>query len=327
MRRREIVVLAASLAAFWPLVARAQQRQQRLLGFLSITSPDIAAPTLAAIWRGLTDTGYVDGQNAVGEYRFADNDYDRLPALAADLVKHPVDLIFAIGAIAAAAAKGATSTIPIVFLSADDPVKRGFVTSLARPGANLTGVSHLDIELTPKLVEIAAELPRRESGIALLVNPQNSLFMEAITELARQAAQKKDVLLHVERAESAGEIESAFASLARLRSGALVVPVNSFFASQRAQIAALAVRHAIPTISLARAYALAGGLISYGPDFPALHHQMGLYAGKILNGAKPADLPVEQPTKFELVINLKTAAALGITVPPTLLARADEVIE
>jgi putative tryptophan/tyrosine transport system substrate-binding protein len=281
---------------------------------------------LAAFYQGLSETGYAEGQNLVIEYRWAEGRYDRLPGLAADLVTRKVDVIVAAGGTPAArAAKSATSTIPIIFNSAD-PVGAGLVASFARPGGNLTGVSLLTIELMAKRLELLSELVPQARVIALLVNPTNPIT-ERITSDVQEAAHTKGVQLLILKASSESEIDAAFASLVQQHADALVVSTDPFFGSRREQLVALALRHAVPAIYEWREFAAAGGLISYGPSLMAAVRQVGIYAGKILKGEKPADLPVQQPTRFELVINLKTAKALGLTVPQTLLARADEVIE
>jgi putative tryptophan/tyrosine transport system substrate-binding protein len=280
---------------------------------------------VAAFLRGLSETGFVDGQNVAIEYRWAEGDYDRLAALAADLVRSKVDVIATLGIPSALAAKSATSTIPIVF-SVGDAVERGLVASLARPGGNLTGVSLLNVELTPKRLELISELVPQAGVIALLVNPNNPNTERTIRDM-EEAARAKRVQLHIVKAGTESEIDAAFASLVQLPAGALVVVGDPLFINRREQLVALASRHAVPAIYAFREYAAAGGLISYGTSFTAAYRQLGTYAGKILKGAKPADLPVEQPTRFELVVNLKTAKALGLTVPPSILARADEVIE
>ena len=273
------------------------------------------------------ETGYVEGQNLAIEYRWAEGRYDRLPALAADLVGRKVDLIVASGGPPSAlAAKNATSTIPIVFTAVGDPVGAGVVASLARPGGNLTGSSIMATELTPKRLELLSELVPQAGVIALLVNPNSAEAEPAIRE-AQEAARAKGMQLHILKASTEGEIDTAFASLVQRQAGALIVVNDPFFDGRVEQLVALASRYAVPAIYYSREFAASGGLISYAPSFTAAYHQAGIYAGKILKGAKPADLPVQQPTTFELVVNLKTAKALGLTVPQSLLARADEVIE
>jgi putative ABC transport system substrate-binding protein len=297
-----------------------------VIGYLNGGSRGPSNPFVAAFHEGLGEAGYVEGQNLTIEYRWAEGNYDRLPALAAELVGRKVDLIAASGGIASAvAAKTATSTIPIVFIGGD-PVELGLVASLARPGGNLTGVSILTVELASKQLELLTELAPRTGLVALLVNPNNPVT-EPLTRDVQQAARAKGVQLQILKASSESEIDAAFASLVQRHAGALIVAGDPFFNNRRDQIVALAARHAVPAIYFGRELAAAGGLISYGPSFTAAFRQFGTYAGKILKGAKPADLPVQQPTKFELVINLKTANALGLTVPQSLLARADEVIE
>jgi len=260
------------------------------------------------------------------EYRWAEGRYDRLPALAADLVHRKVDVIVTVGTPSALAAKSATSTIPIVFSVGSNPVELGFVASLARPGGNLTGVSILVGELMPKRLELLSELAPQAGVIALLVNPNNAIS-ERIMGDVQEAAHAKGVQLHIMKAGTESEIDAAFATLGQLHIGALLVGTDGFFRSRREQLVALASRHAIPAIYESRQFAAAGGLISYGPSLTALNRQVGIYVGKILKGAKPADLPVHQPTTFELVVNLNTAKALGLAVPPSILARADEVID
>ena len=328
MNRRELILLLGG-ALTAPRALCAQQKAMPVIGVLGSASPRggaASAPSVTALRQGLSETGYVEGQNLAIEYRSAEGHYDRLPALAADLVGRKVDVIATSGgASSALAAKAATSTIPIVFVAAD-PVGVGLVASLARPGRNLTGFSILSSELTPKRLELLSELVPQARVIALLVN-QNSPSAERLIGDVQEAARAKRVELPILKAGTESEIDAAFASLAQLQAGALVVGADPFFNSRREQLVALASRHAVPAIYGVRENVAAGGLISYGASLTAVFRQLGIYAGKILKGAKPADLPVEQPTKFELVINLKTANALALTIPQAILTRADEVIE
>jgi putative tryptophan/tyrosine transport system substrate-binding protein len=326
MNRREFLFLVAGAMTVARAI-RAQQKQKGMpvIGYLHYASPGPNAPNVAAFHRGLSETGYVEGQNVAIEYRWAEGRYDRLPALATDLAGRKVDVIVAAGPPSARAAKSATSTIPIVFASAD-PVGEGLVASLARPGGNLTGISALSTELTPKRLELLSELVPQIRVTALLVNPNNPTA-ESIIGDVQGAARAKVVQLHILKAGAESEIDTAFATLVQLQVGALIVGADPFFFSRRGQLVELAARHALPAIYESREFATAGGLISYGSSLAAAYRQTGIYAGKILKGAKPTDLPVEQPTTFELVINLNTAKALGLTVPPLILARADEVIE
>jgi ABC-type uncharacterized transport system substrate-binding protein len=326
MKRREFLFsLAGAMTAAGAL--RAQQKAVPVIGFLGGVSPGGPFPLfVAALREGLSETGYVEGQNVSIEYRWAEGHYDRLPALAADLVARKVDVILALGDEPAHAAKSATSTIPIVFLIGADPTVSGLVGSLARPGANLTGVTFMMAELTPKRLELLSELVPRAGVIALLVNPNNR-NAERNMQDAQDAARAKGVQLPILNAGTDGEIDDAFADLVRLHAGALLVAADPFFGSRRGQLVGLAARYAVPAIYFAHEFAAAGGLISYGSSVTGTYRQAGTYAGRILKGAKPADLPVQQPTTFELVVNLNTAKALGLTVPPSILARADEVIE
>jgi putative ABC transport system substrate-binding protein len=325
MNRRELMLLlGGAMTPARPL--RAQQRAMPVIGFLGSTSPGPFEPLLAAFHQGLSEAGYIGGQNVAIEYRWADGHYDRLPELAADLVGGKVDVIAAASGPAALAAKNATSTIPIVFAGGADPVGGGLVMSLARPGNNLTGFSVLTGELNPKRLELLSEVVPQAGVIALLVNPNNP-NAERISGDVRKAARDKRLQLHILKASTEGEINAAFASLVQLHAGALVVGADPFFTSRGDQLVALAARHAVPAIYFGSEFAAAGGLISYGPSVTGMYYQAGAYVGRILAGAKPADLPVQQPTRFELVINLSTAKSLGLTIPPSILARADEVIE
>jgi putative ABC transport system substrate-binding protein len=327
VQRREFITFIGGVATLgaWPLAAHAQQPAMPVIGFLHFASPDYR-PNAAEFLQGLSETGYVVGQNVAIEYRYAEGHYDRLPALAADLVDRKVDLIAAFGPPPARAAKNATSTIPIVFEVGTDAVADGLVASLARPGGNATGVSILFTQLTGKRLELLSELAPKVTQFAVLVNPNSSTAEPTIQE-AEQAGRAKGVQLVIVKAGTQSEIDAVFASLVQLHVGALVVGADPFFDSRRAQFVALAARYAIPTIYFTREFTASGGLISYGTNLTTIYRLVGNYAGKVLKGAKPADLPVQQPTAFTLAINLKTAKALGLTVPPTLLAVADEVIE
>jgi putative ABC transport system substrate-binding protein len=327
VRRRKFISLLGGAVA-WPLAARGQQPAMPVIGYVGSESPDAFAGRLRAFRQGLSETGYVEGKNVAIEYRWAENQYDRFPALLADLVRREVTVIVAVtGTPPVLAAKAATTTIPIVFVTAGDPVALGLVASLNRPGGNLTGVATLTVELGPKQLEMLHELVPTATIIALLVNPTNPTNAETLSRDLQAAARTLGLQLHVLHASSERDFDTVFATLSRLRAGALVIGSDPFFNSRSQQLAALALRHAMPTMYPFREYAIAGGLISYGNSFADAHRQVGVYTGRILNGEKPADLPVQQATKVELIINLKTAKALGVTFPLSLLGRADEVIE
>jgi putative ABC transport system substrate-binding protein len=326
MRRREFIALVGGTAVVWPLAAHAQQKAIPVIGFLGVPSPGPYAPYVNAFREGLSEGGYVEGQNLAIEYRWAEGRDDRLPALAADLVGRNVDVIATAGGPSPTlAAKGATSTTPIIFIDGD-PIGDGLVTSLARPDGNLTGVSILVVELNPKRLELLSELVPQAGVIALLVNPNNPQT-ERVMHDVEEAAHTKGVQLTILKAGTEDEIDAAFTSLVQSQAGALLVQADPVFTSLREAIVTLASRHAVPAIYPLREFAASGGLISYGASLTGSYRLAGGYVAKILKGAKPADLPVQQPTTFELVVNLKTAKELGITVPPSILSRADEVIE
>ena len=327
LTRREFIALLGGAAVVWPHAARAQQPAMPVIGFLHPTSPDTLADRLRAFRQGLKETGHVEGENVAIEYRWAENQFDRLPALAAELVRRKVAVIAATGATPSAlAAKAATTTIPIVFVVASDPVESGLVASLARPGGNLTGINFLSGELSAKRLELLRELLPAATRIATLINPAGSK-PEATLRDVEAAARAMGLQIQVVRASNSREINAAFVTLVRERPDALFVDGDSVFTSRRVQLAALAARHAIPAIYGSREHAEAGGLMSYGTNIADAYRQVGVYAGRILKGIKPADLPVAQASKFELVINAEIARMLGLTVPPQLLARADGVIE
>ena len=326
MRRREFIAFLGGAAAAWPLAARAQQHAMPVIGFLGAASPGPFAPGVSAFRQGLDETGYVEGRNVTIEYRWVEGQYDRLPAMAAELVHRQVAAIVAVSIPAAIAAKAATATIPIVFIVTGDPVRLGLVAGLARPDSNATGTNSFLAELGAKQLGLLRELLPTAARIGLLVNPTNA-NVEGVTKDVTAAAATLGVQIDVVQASDSREIEAAFATLVRNRADALVVGPDPFFASRRLQLATLAMRHAIPAVYNAREFVEAGGLMSYGTNLTEVHRQLGAYAGRILKGDKPAELPVVQSTKFEFVINLITAKALGLEVPPTLLARADEVIE
>jgi putative ABC transport system substrate-binding protein len=324
MRRRDLMILLGGAAAAWPLAARAQQPAMPVVGFLDGASAWEFARLAAAFRAGLSETGYVEGRNVAVEYRWAEGHYDRLPIMAADLVRRRVAVIAAGGNAAVLAARAATTTIPIVFRSGGDPVARGHVASLNRPGGNITGVTTLGAEVGPKRLELMHELVPQATVIGLLFNPTNP---GASPNDLQAAARMLGLQLHVLHASTEHELDTAFATLAQLRAGGLVIGLDQFFNSRIEQIAALALRHAVPTIYQYREFAAAGGLMSYGSSNTDMYRLAGVYTGRILKGEKPADLPVQQATKIELAINMKTAKSLGIAFPTAILVRADEVIE
>ena len=326
MRRREFIGLFGGAAA-WPLAARAQPVAMPVIGFLHPTSPDTAADRLRGFRQGLKDTGYVEGENVTIEYRWADGQNDRLPALAAELARRRVAVIATIGNVPAFAVKAATTTIPIVFVVAEDPVRLGLVASLSNPGGNLTGVNVFNAELTAKRLQLLRELVPTATRVAVLVNPVNARTTAATLRDVEPAARSMGLQIQVINVSTSREINAAFATFVRERPDALFVDPDPFLTSRRVQLVHLATFHKVPAAYPVRDYAEAGGLMSYGSNISETFRQMGVYTGRILKGAKPADLPVVQAGKFELVINAETARMLGLDVPPTLLARADEVIE
>ena len=325
MNRRNFITLLSGAAAAWPLAGRAQPPAMPVIGFLSAASSDTNADRMRGFRQGLKDTGYVDGENVAIEYRWAEG-FDRLPALAAELVRRQVAVIAAVGNSAAVAAKAATTAIPIVFNVGDDPVRLGLVASLARPGGNLTGINIFTSELVAKRLELLREMVPAATRVAVLVSPHNASSESTVRDTAA-AARAMGLQVQVLNADTSGEIDAAFATLARERSDALFVDPNPFFVSRRIHLVNLASRLAVPAIYFDRAFAEIGGLMSYGASLTDSYRQGGVYTARILKGTKPADLPVVQSSKFELIINHLTARMLGITVPPSLLARADEVIE
>jgi putative ABC transport system substrate-binding protein len=329
MRRREFITLLGGAAAVWPVGARAQQAAMPVVGVLSAEWPNaVTADRLRAFREGLNDTGYFQGRNVIIEYRWAEGRNDRLPALAAELVRLPVNVIVCAGSTPAAiAAKAASATVPIVFYGGADPVSMGLVASLSRPGGNLTGVTTLNVEIGAKRLEMLHELVPTATIIAGLVNPTNRATAATETRDLQAAARTLGLRLHVLHASSEQEIDTAFMTLVQLRAGALVIGTDALFNSLSEQLAVLTLRHAVPAIYQFREFVLSGGLASFGTTVVDTYRPLGVYAGRILKGEKPADLPVQQPTKLQLIINMKTANALGITVPLPLVGRADEVIE
>jgi putative ABC transport system substrate-binding protein len=328
MRRRDFISLIGGAAAAWPLVARAQQPAMPVIGFLHPASLDMYVGRLRAFHLGLKESGYVEGENVAVIYRWAENQYDRLPELAADLVRRKVAVIAAAGGVPSAlAAKSATTTIPIAFAASEDPVRLGLVASLARPGGNLTGINFFVGELVTKRLELLRELVPGAARVAVLVNPTNTTNTESTLKDTQSAARAMGLQIQVLNASTNREIDAAFAMFAQERPDALFVGGDSLLVSRRVHLTQLAAHRAIPTTYGVRDFVTAGGLMSYGPDIVDTYRQVGVYTGRILAGAKPTDLPVVQASKFELVINAQTARMLGLTVPPTLLAIADEVIE
>jgi ABC-type uncharacterized transport system substrate-binding protein len=328
IRRREFITLLSGAAAAWPLAAGAQQAPMPVIGFLNSASLDTFSRHVRAFRQGLKDIGYVEGENLAIEYRWAEGHFDRLPALAGELVRRQVAVIVATGGPASAlAAKAATTTIPVVFNVGEDPVRLGLVASLARPSGNVTGVNFFIYELAAKRLALQRELVPGAARVAVLVNPTNAAHMETMLRDVEAAARVIGLQIQIVNASTSHEIDAAFAGLARERVDALFVVPDPFFISRRFQIVQLATRHAVPATYPARDFVEPGGLMSYGTDSVDAWRQTGAYTGRILKGAKPADLPVVQATKFELVINAATARMLGLTVPPSLLATADEVVE
>jgi putative ABC transport system substrate-binding protein len=328
MIRREFITLLGGVAAAWPLTARAQRPAMPVIGFLSNASPDVYSDRLRTFRQGLREAGYVEGQNVAIEYRWAEGQNDRLAELAVQLVERRVTVIAAAGGTPSAlAAKVATATIPIVFGVAVDPVEVGLVASLNRPGGNLTGVTNLNAEVGPKRIELLHELLPVVTTVAVLVDPTSPTLAKAFLRDLEPAARTLGLQLHVLHASNERDLDTVFAALVERRAGALIIGPGAFFASRGEQLGALTVRHAVPTVFQYRPFAAAGGLMSYGSDETEYYRLVGIYTGRILKGEKPADLPVQQATKVELIINLKTARALSLTVPLTLLGRADEVIE
>ncbi len=329
MERREFLTLLGGAAAAWPLTARAQQADKvPVVGFLNSASANLYTKFAGAFRRGLNEMGFVEGQNVVIEYRWADGQYDRLPELAADLVRRQVAVIAGAGTLAALVAKAATKTIPVVFTTASDPVELGLVDSLSKPSGNVTGSTQLNMEVAPKRVELLHQLLPMATSIALLVNPANPVTAEAQTRDVRAAARTLGLQVHIVQATTKTEVDKAIASLAQLRASGLVIATgDALFNSESVYVATVAVRYSVPAIYHGRDFVAAGGLLGYGGSLVESYHIAGIYAGRILRGEKPTDLPVQRSAKVEMYINLKTAKALGITVPPGLVIAADEVFE
>jgi putative ABC transport system substrate-binding protein len=327
VNRRDFITLLGGAAVAWPLTARAQQAAMPVIGLLNPASPDAGSDRLRGFRQGLKDSGFVEGENVTIVYRWAEGQFDRLPALATELVRARVAVIAAASNLAALAAKAATTMIPIVFIATEDPVKLGLVASLARPDGNATGINFYSGELTAKRLELLREVVPAATRVAVLVNPTNALTTESTLRDVQSAARAMGLQIQVVNASTSHEINAAFATFVRERPDALFVGLDAFLNNRRAQLVNLASRHTLPATFSNRDFAEIGGLMSYGSDIKDAYRQVGVYAGRILKGAKPADLPVVQASKFELVINAETARMLGLTVPPTLLATADEVIE
>ena len=326
MKRREFITLLSGAAA-WPLGARAQPRITPVIGYLNAPVPEGYADQLRAFRQGLKESGFVEGENVAIDYRWGENQPARLPALAAELVRQRVNVIAASSNTAAIATVKATATIPIVFIVADDPVKLGLVTSLARPGGNATGINFFAAELAAKRLELLRTLVPTTKRVAVLLNPADGTVAAANLRAVEEAASSMGMQIRVFNASTTAQVDTAFAALANERPDGLFISSGPFFSDRRVQLAHLATRHAIPAVASIRSYPEVGGLMSYGASLPEAHHQAGVYVGRILKGAKPADLPVVQSTKFDLVINVSTARILGLNVPPTLLATADQVVE
>ena len=327
MKRRDFITLLGGAAAAWPLAARAQQPAMPVIGFLNVASADGYRPMTAAFRQGLQESGYVEGQDVTFEYRWAEGQIDRLPAMVADLVHRQVTVIAATTTPAALAAQAATTSIPIVFETGSDPVQLGLVASLNRPGGNVTGVTSMVVEVLPKRLELLHKLVPTATVIPLMVNPTNPAVAEVVLRASQAAAQTFGLKLHVLNASTERDFDGVFANVIQLGAGGLVIGADAFFTSRQEQLAALALRHGVPTVCENRRFVAAGGLASYGGDVTDAYRLAGIYAARILKGQRPGEMPVQQATKVEMFLNLRTARALGITVPLPLLARADEVIE